>query len=215
MADRLVDQVAATRSPEAGLALRFIQETGARIGSVVRTGEPGEHRLLVDQLYVDGHPGMVHLEGKGGRTRDVRLSADLYARLQDLARGKAPNEPVFGITAGHLRYELQLAGQALGIPTCGRSVHGFRYDYAVRRAQELAADPDALEQAVLDLPGRARADYHRLRAAWRDEDAIDRIASEELSHARLEITHLLPALKLCCGRCGSREDLFAGSRDGR
>jgi hypothetical protein len=53
----------------------------------------------------------------------------------------------------------------------------------------LAADPDALEQAVLDLPGRARADYERLRAAWRDEDAIDRIVSEELSHARLEITH--------------------------
>src|SRR5919206_153723 len=102
--DRLIDQVAA-RSAEAGLALRFIQETGARIGSVVRTGEPGEHRLLVEQLHVDGCPGMVHLEGKGGRTRDVRVSADLYARLQDLAHGKAPDESVFGITAGHLRYE--------------------------------------------------------------------------------------------------------------
>jgi hypothetical protein len=77
----------------------------------------------------------------------VRLSLDLYAHLQDLARGKPPNAPV------------------LGIPTRGRSVHGFRYEYAVRRAQELAADPDALEQAVLDLPGRARADYERLRAA--------------------------------------------------
>ena len=31
--DRLVDQVA-LRSPEAGLALRFIQETGARIDSL-------------------------------------------------------------------------------------------------------------------------------------------------------------------------------------
>jgi hypothetical protein len=56
--DRLVDQVAA-RSPEAGLALRFIQATGARSGSVVRTGEPGEHRLLVEQLQVDGRPGVV------------------------------------------------------------------------------------------------------------------------------------------------------------
>src|SRR5919199_741994 len=56
--DRLVEHVA-LRSPEAGLALRFIQETGARIGSVVRTGEPGEHRLLVEQLHVDGQPGMV------------------------------------------------------------------------------------------------------------------------------------------------------------
>ena len=43
--------------------------------------------------------------------------------------------------------------------------------------------------AVLDLPGRARADDERLRATWRDEDAIARIVSEELSHARLEITH--------------------------
>jgi hypothetical protein len=186
--DRLVGQVAA-RSPEAGLALRFIQETGARIGSVVRTGEPGEHRLLVDQLHVHDQAGVVHLEGKGGRTRDVRVSADLYTRLQDLARGKAPDEPVFDITAGHLRYELQVAGRVLGVPTRGRSVHGFRYDYALRRAQELAADPDALEQAVLDLPGRARADYERLRAAWRDEDAIDRVVSEELCHSRVAITH--------------------------
>jgi hypothetical protein len=185
--DRLVDRVA-TRSPEAGLALRLIHEMGARIGSVVRTGEPGEHRLLVEQLHVDGQPGFIHLEGKGGRTRDVRLSAELYARLQDLALGKPPNAPVFGITAGHLRYELQLAGAALGIPTRGRSVHGFRYDYAVRRAQQLASDPAALDQAVLDLPGRARADYERLRAAWRDDDAIDRIVSEELCHSRVAIT---------------------------
>jgi hypothetical protein len=119
------------------------------------------------------------------RTREVRLSTDLSARLQDLARGKAPNEPVFSITAGHLRYELQLAGQVLGIPIRGRSVHGFRYDYAVRRAQKLATDPDALEQGVLDLPGRARADCERLRAAWRDADAIDRIVSEELSSQAL------------------------------
>jgi hypothetical protein len=179
---RLVDQVA-IRSSEAGLALRFIQETGARIGSVVRTGEPGEHRLLAEQIHVDGQPGFIHLEGKGGRTRRAPVCRAVRAP------GTWPRQAAERAVRHHrrhLRYELQLAGEALGIPTRGRSVHGFRYDYAVR-LQQLASGPPRWTGRCWTCPP-TRADYERLRAAWRDDDAIDRIVSEELCHSRVAIT---------------------------
>lgn len=84
----IATMIALTTNPRDRLLLRFLYATGARVGEVA---------LLTwrdIQANRDGK-GQATLFGKGGKTRTIIITADLYADLQALSPDAAPDTSVF------------------------------------------------------------------------------------------------------------------------
>jgi integrase len=150
----------AARDPEAGLALRVIDATGARIAEVVRHSQHWHHALHAGQV----EDGQLRLLGKGGKERRVPLPADLAAELAERAAAAAtPAALLFPAVTSHRLYRLlREACAATGIRADG--AHAFRYAYAQR-------------------------EYARLVAAGVEASEADLAVSRLLGHSRPRITH--------------------------
>jgi integrase len=156
-AEQVIAAVAVS-SPEAGLVLETILETGARIGELVRTDRAGDHHLTPDKLR---GAGAILLTGKGGLERLITVSHTLYERLVAQAGDRDAQQALFSVSDRDVQRELRAACARLGMPATGP--HGLRYDFAARLRDRL------------------------LSSGWSESEA-DCEVSRQLGHRRAEIT---------------------------
>lgn len=143
-------------SPDHKLIAQLQTEIGARVSEVldVKYGR---------NLIVDGDKTFVKLTNtKGGRIRTQEVKGDLAQRLRDRI---TPQTPLKSDYKSYVK-ELRKSSRIEDIPYNG--THGFRWNYAQRRAEELhdkGVSPEEMLQTIALELGHSRASIslHYLR----------------------------------------------------
>ena len=129
------------RDPEVGLALRVIQETGARVHEVLRSKQHWHHALHVGQVRA----GEIKLVGKGGKEHSVAISEDFERALRVQAADHAPNDYLFAVPSSRLYAAIRAARRTLYLPEGG--AHPGRYRYAQHEHADLLTSGATTDEA--------------------------------------------------------------------
>lgn len=156
--DRLVQAVAGERY---NLAAALQREGGARISEINHVNH-GQLQGLRGDRHTGELKGWVHVEGKGGKEREIGVSPATYARLEKaVAAGTR-----FEFDKDAYRVELKQAAARTGQEYEGS--HGLRWSWAQERHAELQERGMTYEQSLTQVSqemGHERGDIteHYLR----------------------------------------------------
>lgn len=149
---RLIDGAVADRDK---ILLRFLYETGCRCSELVN--------LTWNNLTVREYGGQVRIFGKGGKTRNVLVTKELWDSLQKLRKKRLGNSPVFAsfksgkkLSRSDVNDIVAKAAERAGIPG-NVSPHWLRHAHAshsIERGCPIHLTQQTLGHSSLQTTGR-------------------------------------------------------------
>jgi len=141
-------------TPAHQIAAKIQYEGGARVREAAR--------IRADQLVGNGKIHIDSVGAKGGKARDIRVSAETYRHLQN----HISQHGTFKINYNQYRHDLRQAAEKTDQAYQGS--HGLRWNYAQERMVELQKAGETYEQGLTRVSGemghiRADITEHYLR----------------------------------------------------
>ena len=152
--------VEAVRGEDFRLAAALQQEGGARVNEATYIHRE-QLRGLRPDVQTGQMKGMISIQGKGGKMREIAVTPATYAKLEQAVEGG-----LFKVSPSAYREELKNAASVSGQKYQG--THGLRWSWAQNRHQELQQHGKTYEQSIGQVSremGHERADIteHYLR----------------------------------------------------